>query len=359
MGSKIKSVPVILKENQYNNVDLKNFEKENKILNKIDIYKSQLVELFQIYNPQITDKSKYNSSLDNFLIQNNAYSYLKGNWIYFPWNGHFIHCVDQHKYFQLLTNRNQQIISKKEQSTLENFTVSIAGLSVGSNLAFSLMSNGISKSINISDFDIISTSNLNRIFSGVHEINLQKTDFTARKLFEINPYCNVNSFQKLSTSNLKQFILGSNLIIDEIDDFTIKIELRKYAKQHKIPLLMATSVGDRLIFDIERFDLNPNLPILHGLLTDDDIRIILESDLSNISQINEIVLKFVDKKNISPIVLDSLKAINKTLIGRPQVSSSVSTATSITAFIIREIALHKFTKSGRIVFDLQALLSSL
>ncbi|MFC3415500.1 hypothetical protein [Algoriphagus hitonicola] len=55
-----------------------------------------------------------------------------------------------------------------------------------------------------------------------------------------------------------------DLLVDECDSLDIKVLLRHKAQALGIPVMMETS--DRGMLDIERFDLDPNRPIFHGLL---------------------------------------------------------------------------------------------
>ena len=43
----------------------------------------------------------------------------------------------------------------------------------------------------------------------------------------------------------------------------MKFAVREHARARRLPVLMATS--DRGMFDIERFDLEPDRPLFHGL----------------------------------------------------------------------------------------------
>jgi nitroreductase len=52
--------------------------------------------------------------------------------------------------------------------------------------------------------------------------------------------------------------------VEECDDLYLKIALREYARKKRVPVLMETS--DRGLLEIERFDLEPERGILHGLM---------------------------------------------------------------------------------------------
>ena len=51
--------------------------------------------------------------------------------------------------------------------------------------------------------------------------------------------------------------------------------------------------------------------------------------------------------NVTPRIIKSLKDIGKTLIGRPQLSTTVTTAGEIGTYLCRKIALGQPVPSGR------------
>jgi hypothetical protein len=55
-----------------------------------------------------------------------------------------------------------------------------------------------------------------------------------------------------------------SVLIEECDDLAMKLRVRERARALRLPVLMETS--DRGMLDVERFDLEPDRPILHGLV---------------------------------------------------------------------------------------------
>ncbi|MBU0570251.1 ThiF family adenylyltransferase, partial [Patescibacteria group bacterium] len=132
------------------------------------------------------------------------------------------------------------------------------GMSVGSSIAYVITQAGISKEITIADFDELDTTNLNRIFAGVHQVGLNKSVIAARKIYEDNPYANVRVLKKGITRNLLEKLLKArkiDCIVEEIDDMVMKIEIRKLARKYRVPVLMITDNGDWAVLTIERYDL--------------------------------------------------------------------------------------------------------
>src|SRR5713101_1370532 len=74
-----------------------------------------------------------------------------------------------------------------------------------------------------------------------------------------------------NTYRKSQFIAGSetspqvDILVEELDSLDIKIMLREEAKKRHIPVVMVTDTENTVI-DVERYDVDPDLSILHGLI---------------------------------------------------------------------------------------------
>ena len=53
-----------------------------------------------------------------------------GNWVYLPWEAKIVHLLDQEDYFAVITNRNQDKITRDEQQELRTKRIGVLGLSV-------------------------------------------------------------------------------------------------------------------------------------------------------------------------------------------------------------------------------------
>ena len=159
----------------------------------VDAFERQVRELYLIDNPSLRDENKealfasagFRKYADE---RREAYTH-----VYYPWNNHLVKTVRADDYFRLKTDRNQDLITAAEQKKLYEYRVAVLGLSVGSNIAFALTQAGISRDIVIADFDELDTTNLNRIFAGVHQIGLNKAVIAARHIYEDNPFVNVKA----------------------------------------------------------------------------------------------------------------------------------------------------------------------
>ena len=347
-----KNSPIILYEGRYNLKELGRLKRTSKIWRSIDIYEAQSSELFEITHPELRSTSQYKIKLSKFIKgRRKRANDLTGNWVYFPWSGVLIHMINEDDYYTLRTNRNRDIITISEQKKLKNFKVGIAGLSIGSNIALTLAHLGASQNLKIADFDKLSTSNLNRVPYGVHEINLSKASLVAQKLYEVDPFLNLQIYnQGLTKKSLNDFFTKDNklnLIIDSIDDFEMKVRLRVFAKKERIPVLMLTNLGDSCLVDVERYDLNPKTKIFNGLLGNLHTEI-LKTSMSEENK-TKLAAKIVGIEHIPNRAIESLLKIGKTLVGRPQLSSTVSISAGIAGYVIRKIATKERWPSKRLL----------
>ncbi len=316
----------------------------------MDAFSRQLKELFLVENPRFSVEDKkevYRSGEFKDFLKKKGRDFVH---IYFPWSNRLVKCVKENDYFKLKTNRNRDLITEKEQKKLADFTVGVVGLSVGANTATALIHSGFSKNIKLSDFDDLDTTNLNRVRAKLSEIGDPKIDIVERQIFEINPYAKINSFSKgLNKKNLKNFLAGNpklKLVFELIDDFEMKILLRKESRKHKVPVIMLTSLGDSVLIDVERYDTEPETKLFNGKVSERVLDKILAGSLSE-KEKHQCAIDIVDGKNLPSKVKNSIKQIGKALAGRPQLMSTVTVASGMAVLLARKIALGEKLKSGR------------
>lgn len=344
------SKPIILREGSYSADDLRKLSVEQEVREIRDIFEQQMEELFEITHPQLLFLDDKEPSHAKFIAQKSKFDKnVSGDWIYFPWNKILVHMMKEEDFYTLRTNRNKNLITLEEQAKLYDFTLGFIGLSIGSATAVAAAHSGMSYSMKISDFDALSTSNLNRIRASVFDIGLSKTEITAREIYEINPYANIVAYEKgLSKDNLVDFFNSEpkpKAIIEAIDDFEMKIRIRHVAREAGVPVIMSTNLGDSVLFDIERYDLDINKEIFNGLIgkVEDEI---LAGPIRK-EDVSKYAMQIVGRGNIPSRVLDSLTEIGKTLTGRPQLMGTVMAGSGEMAFLIRKIALKEKLSSGR------------
>lgn len=335
--------PKILNEGEYDQKDLDRL-RSNEIWKEVDVYDDQLKELFEIENPSLDNKSpEYSRELDKFLHSRNK-TELSGSWVYYPWNGHLLHIVNAEDYFILKTNRNKDLITKEEQKKLYNLKVAVLGMSVGSNIAFVLTQAGISRDITITDFDTLDTTNLNRIWAGIHQVGLQKTTIAARRIYEDNPYANVYIYPKgMDKETLEKLLQDKKIdcIVEEIDDMQMKINTRILAKKYKVPVLMITDNGDYGVLHVERYDTGYN-KIFNQ---DEPYWIERMQSYSGKKDFADIVINDIvgGPEKVDPRMLSSAKrVVSRELVSWPQLGSAALLGGIAVAFVIKQIIRGEF-----------------
>jgi hypothetical protein len=107
---------------------------------------------------------------------------------------------------------------------------------------------------------------------------------------------------------------------------------------------------------VERFDLEPRRPILHGLLGDVD-----PASLARMTSGQKVpyMLRLLDAQQLSPRGAASLLEIDRTLSTWPQVSGDVAAGAPAIAEAVRRIGLGERLQSGRARLDISGVLDRL
>lgn len=253
------------------------------------------------------------------------------------------------------TIRNKYKITEEEQLLLSKKKIGIIGLSVGQSVALGLAIERVFGELRIADFDHVELGNMNRIRTSLVNLGLKKTTIVKREIAEIDPYLKVTVFEEgLHDNNMDEFFCADgmlDLLIEECDNIKMKIQSRLMAKSLKIPVLMDTS--DRGMLDIERFDLDPELPIFNGKLRGFG----KESEvLDNFDKKQKQILgAILDFERLSDRAKESIGEIGKSITNWPQLASSVIMGGGICTHLSREILLGNQIKSGRFYVDLDEI----
>lgn len=278
-----------------------------------------------------------------------------GVWVFYPWVDKLVHILDESEFIELRTNRNQNKITKAEQDLLATKSIGIIGLSVGQSIALTLTMERSCGELRLADFDVLELSNLNRIRTPLYNLGVLKVVATAREIAEIDPFLKVKVFTEgLTDSNMVDFMLTDgkiDILVDECDGLDIKIKAREFAKKHQIPVIMDTS--DRGMLDVERFDLEPKRPILHGRIEGVDSNKL--KGLTNEQKI-PVVLQILGFEELSDRAKSSLQEVNKTISTWPQLATSVILGGAVGADVSRRILLDEFRDSGRYYVDLDRII---
>jgi molybdopterin/thiamine biosynthesis adenylyltransferase len=346
--------PTIFKlTNTKDKVTLEGLFKDKKITVVNDEIYGQLQELIKSNNPAVKIKpNEYPALINSHLAGQNIEEY--GVWVYYSWSKRLVHLLDEEEFIEVRTNRNQYKITLEEQRILRKKKVGIIGLSVGQSIALTMAMERIFGELRIADFDTAELSNLNRIRTGVHNLGLNKAIIVAREIAEMDPYIKIKIFNDgLTDENIDQFFLEDgrlDLLVEVCDGLDIKIKSRYKARELQVPVIMDTN--DRGMLDVERFDLEPNRPVLHGLadgLNPESIK-----DLSNEDKI-PYILKMIGADTISTRLKASMLEVEQSINTWPQLASSVTLGGALTTDVSRRILLNQFHSSGRYYVDMEDL----
>ena len=309
------------------------------------IFLSQIEELAEIRNPAEDNLDE----LSKYLLSD-----IKPVYVFLPWRNQVLEMIPEHEFFEIKTNRNQLLITSKEQKALYALKVSIAGMSVGSSILYGLVGAGIAKSFVISDFDSYSTSNLNRVQATVIDVGKNKAVVARRRALEMNPFVNITVMTEPITVDNMNVFFGhdtSDIIFEEIDDFKMKIAIREAAKELKKPFVMLTNLADSVQIDVERHD-RGDFKIFNGYVSDQVISSIKEKPKISTDDMKLLSVSLVDSSLLPESAFESLRQIGTKLVGRPQLYSTVALDSGIAPYLVRCICLENSIQSGRYVLSL-------
>ncbi|WIM85717.1 Rv1355c family protein [Candidatus Mycobacterium wuenschmannii] len=269
-------------------------------------------------------------------------------WAYYPWRRSVVAILGPMAFRALRFDRNRNNITVEEQARLGSLTIGVAGLSVGHVIAHTLALEGLFGTIRLADFDHLELSNLNRVPATVFDLGVNKAHVAARRIAELDPYLRVEVFDTgLTVETVGPFLDGLDVLVEECDSLEMKAIARLGARDRGIPVVMATS--DRGMIDVERFDHDPERPILHGLVG--DLEVGLLPDMSSRDKI-PYMLRHLQAEKLSSRATASLIEIDQTLSTWPQLASEVVHGGAAVAEAVRRIGLGEPMRSGRCRIDL-------
>lgn len=329
-------------------INKNNLPKNIKIIEAFD---RSLEEFFFIEHPQFKkEQPESKKYLEEFKKSNK----IKGVWIYFPWDKKAVHTVPEEIYFKLRTARNRNIITEDEQRNFRNLKIGIVGLSVGSVVLSSLVYNGGPKIFKLADFDEVEITNLNRMKGDIEDVGKNKTIVAAQKVWRLDPFAKLFLWSDgINDKNIEKFIVGKpklDIFIDTMDSLDLKIKARFICKENKIPVLMITENGDNSILDIERYDLDKNIPIFHGRLGK-----VRQKDFKSLSYKDwlKLAAKIVGAEYLTEKMQNSLLQLGKTVAAVPQLTTSVNIGGAAITYAVRRIANKEKMPSGRYIINLE------
>lgn len=350
MGSKMTQLQILLPG--FSSEDLDQLKTSHSDAVIVDIYESQLRELYKLSYP-----SKEKDPGEKVFLTDKGTSETAGAWVYYPWHNQLLHCVGPDDLFMLRTNRNKLLITEKQQRILADGIVGIAGMSVGAGIALSLVYSGISATIKLADDDVLDTTNLNRLRETLLSVGKPKVELVSNHIHELDPFNSVITFdQGVSLETIDEFFEkpALDIVIDEIDDFKMKIQLRLHAKKYKLPLIMFTSLGDNILVDIERYDQIDDLQPFNDTLGDVSDEVLANPEITP-DDIRKYSVSLVGPEYIPTAALESVFQMGTTLVGRPQLYGTITIDSGLAAYVVRRILLGEELPSGRYFISFASL----
>jgi len=276
-------------------------------------------------------------------------------YVYYPWRRTVVRMVGPRAFPVIRLDRNRNRITRKEQDRLRRQRVGVVGLSAGHSIAATLALEGLCGELRLADFDAVELTNLNRLPASVLDVGLNKAVLGARRVTEIDPYISVRVFPEgISLKTVEEFVAGLDVLVEECDSIDMKLLLREVARRHRVPVIMETS--DRGLLDVERFDLDPERPILHNLLPG-----VTASIMASLSTPQKVpyVIDIVDASESSARGAASMAEVGRTLSTWPQLAGDVMLGGATVASALRRLGLGEPLPSGRVRIDLDAIVGNL
>jgi molybdopterin/thiamine biosynthesis adenylyltransferase len=276
-------------------------------------------------------------------------------WVYYPWRRAVVKVLGPRSFRRLRLDRNRNLITAEEQDRLGELRVGVVGLSSGHVIAHTLALQGLCGTLRLADFDELELTNLNRVPASVFDLGVNKAIAAARRIAELDPYLTVDAVPAgLTPAGADAFLSGLDVVIEECDSLDVKALVREQARARGLAVLMATS--DRGLVDVERFDLEPQRPIFHGLLGELDT-----ATLAGLSTAQKVphVLRLVEAGGLTARAAASIVEVGHILATWPQLAGDVTVGAAAMAEAVRRIGLGEPLSSGRVHLNVSAALDRL
>jgi molybdopterin/thiamine biosynthesis adenylyltransferase len=324
-----------------------------------DTLQEQLLALIKCRNPKVGFTS-HEAEQEIARHRDGRAADEVGVWVYYPWRQAAVRLLDEDDFVELRTSRNRYKITADGQRLLGGKVVGVVGLSVGGQIATTMALERTCGELRLADFDTLELSNLNRLREGVFALGINKAVLAARSIAEVDPFLKVVCYPEgLTPANLDRFLQGGedggrvDLLVEECDGLEMKLRCRQRARELGIPVVM--EANDRGTLDIERFDREPDRPLLHGLL--DGLDLSRVSEMKTNEEKVPIIMPMVGETTMSDKLRASMLEVGESLESWPQLASDVALGAGVVTNVVRRILLGELHDSGRTFVDLDQLIA--
>lgn len=317
----------------------------------VDTYDQQITELMEIRNPESVGKSP--SPLTNDPDE---------RIVAYPWRKTLVRIVGPEAYRELRTNRNRDLITQEEQDRFMAARIGFAGLNVGNPGAVCIALEGGSHAMKLADLDALSVTNLNRFRAGLPDLGVNKATLTARQILEIDPYYELELHEKGIAPDTIEVFMGQpkiDLLVEEMDALPLKISIREEARRQGIPVIMVTGNSEGVLLDVERYDMEPDLSIMNGLMDPQILEAIkTPKPLAPVEKV-ALARDFMGVKYLDARLVDSFGKFATELVGIPQLAESSFMRGAALCYAAKAIILGRPLPSGRYKFSFSEQLSNI
>lgn len=277
-----------------------------------------------------------------------------GTWFHYPWDDTLMRFPDEDDWYRLRTFRNCNLVTAEQAETkLRHRKVAWFGLSIGSESLDAAVRAGIGSEHLLFDPDILEAMNLNRVDAGGADLGLLKTTVSGRKTSKLDPYVRQQHFPKGYVGEETDNLLRTerpDAIIEEVDDIQVKAQVRRIAKELKIPLIMAGDVDKKSTIDVELHDRTDVKPF-NGKLSEELFDRLAAGAMPSTEQ-DSILIKILGLRNISPQLIKSAMAKDRgELAGFPQLGTTATAGAQLSVVALREMFLGRLNRSVTGVHD--------
>ncbi|MGK8488729.1 ThiF family adenylyltransferase [Nocardia asiatica] len=325
----------------------------------VDCWTSALRELAVIDRPEFAaGTAAAERALESYMASalNDGSIERISRFVVYPWRATVVKLPDAEHFWRLRTARNRHLLTGAEQEAWARALIGVAGLSVGAS-ALAVCALTGARRFRLAERDSLGCSNLNRLQGSVCDVGEPKLTLARRRTLELDPYCEITGFPAGYQPATAAPYLGApgpgerlSVVIEEMDDFAMKVDIRRRARAAGIPVLMVTDHGDNAFLDVERYDLQPDYPLFHGKAG--DLTELSADDLRDPRRRIELAVAIVGT-GITPRTRYSLTQVGRSLASWPQLGTAVSLAGALAAVAARSIVCGKELPSGRYRLDLE------